>query len=309
VPPLVTALSATRGPAGMAVTITGAGLVKATGVTFGGTAAAFSRTQSNGVTRIVATAPVRSGGVIDVSVVNPTGTSPTDGTADDFTYQQPAPVLSAINPTSTSQDGGGTITVTGTDLTGASAVKVGTDMVTPNTVSDTSLTFTAPAHITGSVPVSVTTPGGTTGNRYLLYVAASVPTLTSLSPSTGATTATTTVVVTGTNLRSVTLGTTALSYTPLSSTTIRVFVKPRAAGAAALKIVTAGGSSNTLVFTAVAPVRPSIGTLSPAVGLTTAATVVTVNGIGFSGATRLSLGGRAMSFTRVSATQLRFTRS
>ena len=136
------------------------------------------------------------------------------------------------------------------------------------------------------------------------------PTLTSLSPSYGAATATATVVVTGTNLgnlRSVTLGSTSLSYPPLTSNTVRVFVKPRSAGAAGLRIVTAGGTSNALTLTAVAPVRPVITALNPAVGPVTAATPGTVTGVGFTGATRLSPGGRAMSFTRVSSTELRFT--
>ncbi|AGZ44593.1 IPT/TIG domain-containing protein [Actinoplanes friuliensis] len=310
VTPLVSALSATKGPAGTTVTITGAGLVKATRVAFGGTTATFTKNQNNGVTKLVATAPAHAAGLTDVTVTNPTGTSDSSGTADDFTYQPPPPALNALSPVSTSQDGGAVITLTGKNLSDATSIRVGTSVVTPDSVTDTSVRFTAPARSPGSVPVTITTPGGTSGSRYLLYVAASVPTLTTLSPSSGATTATTIVVITGTNLinlRSVMLGSTKLSYTPVNSTTIKVFVKPRAAGASALTITTAGGTSNTLTFTAVAPVRPVVSSLSPAVGLITASTPVTVTGTGFTGATRLSLGGRAMTFTRVSATQLRFT--
>ncbi|AGL19689.1 hypothetical protein L083_6179 [Actinoplanes sp. N902-109] len=310
VTPQVTALSTSKGSAGSAVTITGAGLAGATAVRFGGTPATFGKTVVNGVTRLAATAPARGAGPADVTVTNAAGTSDSSGTADDFTFSQPAPALTAITPSTTSKDGGATITLTGTDLTGATAVKVGTTVVTPATVADTSLTFVAPAHSSGNTPVTVVTPGGTSGARYLSYVSGSVPTISKLTPGTGASTTTTTVVVTGTNLtniRSVKLGTTTLSYTVVSTTSLKVFVKARTAGTASLVVTTAAGISNALPYTASRPAKPVIGSLSPAVGLTTASTTVTVNGTGFTAATRLSLGGRAMAFTRVSDTQLRFT--
>ncbi len=309
VTPQVTSLSTSKGAAGTSVTITGAGLARATAVRFGGTSATFTRSVTNGVTRLIASAPAREGGLVDVTVSGPGGTSDGSGTADDFTLSQAAPVLTAISPSSTSRAGGTLITLTGSNLSG-STVKVGTTVVTPSSVTATTVTFVAPARTTGNVPVTVTTAGGTSSSRYLLYVASGVPTLAKLSPASGATNATTTVVVTGTNLvniRSVKLGTTALSYTPVSSTSMKIFVKSRPAGGASLVVTTAGGTSNALTFTAVAPARPVIGTLSPAIGLTTTSTAVTINGTGFTGATRVSIGGRAVSFTRVSATQLRFT--
>jgi hypothetical protein len=310
VTPQVTALSTSKGPADASVTITGAGLADATAVKFGGTTATFSKTVANGVSRLVATAPAHAAGLTDVTVTNAAGTSDTGGTADDFTFTQPAPVLTAIAPGTTSQDGGATITLTGTNLIGTGAVKVGTTVVTPATVSNTGVTFVAPAHSSGNTPVSVTTAGGTSAYRYLSYVAGSVPTISKLTPGTGASTATTTVVVTGTNLtniRSVKLGTTTLSYTVVSTTSLRVFVKARSTGTASMIVTTAAGSSNALPYIAVKPAKPVIGSLSPAIGLTTASTGVTITGTGFTAATRVSLGGRAMSFTRISDTQLRFT--
>lgn len=309
VTPQVTSLSTSRGSAGTSVTITGAGLTRATAVRFGGTAASFSRSVTNGVTRLVAAAPAREGGLVDVTVTNPAGTSDTSGAADDFTLSQAAPVLSGMTPTTTSRDGGTVITLTGTNLSG-STVKVGTTTVTPRSVDATTVTFVAPARTTGNVPVTVTTAGGTSGYRYLTYVASGVPTLARLTPSSGATNVTTIVVVTGTNLvniRSVRLGSTSLSYTPVSATSMKIFVKARPAGGAALVVTTAGGTSNALTWTAVAPARPVIRTLSPAIGLTTTATAVTVSGSGFTGATRVTIGGRAVSFSRVSATTIRFT--
>jgi IPT/TIG domain-containing protein len=154
----------------------------------------------------------------------------------------------------------------------------------------------------------VITPSGNSGSTFT-YLAPSVPTITGLSPSSGLTNATTTVVVTGTNLGNVTkvlLGGTVCSYTMVNATTLKVFVPPRAAGPADLTITTGGGTSAPATWTSVAPAKPVIGTLSPAQGLAASTTTVTVTGSGFTGTTRISIGGRATTFTRVSSTKLTF---
>jgi hypothetical protein len=54
------------------------------------------------------------------------------------------------------------VTITGTNLTGATAVKFGGAAATSYTVnSATQVTATTPAHAAGAVDVAVTTPGGT----------------------------------------------------------------------------------------------------------------------------------------------------
>jgi hypothetical protein len=307
--PLVTGLSVTQGTAGTSVAITGSGLLKATGVSFGGSNASFTKSTVNGVTKLTATAPAHVAGTVDVAVTNPAGTS-ANTAADNYTYPAPLPVLSAISPTTGSSSGGATVKLTGTAFTGATAVKVGGSSADFTVNSDTAVTVTMPAHSLGTVSVTVTTTGGTTYGKNFTYVSADVPTVTSLSPSSGASTATTTVTVTGTNLTNVTkvsLGDTALSWTLVNATTLRIFVKARAAGSATLTITTSAGTSNGVTFSAVTPAKPVISLLTPATGLTTAATAVTVSGSGFTGATRLSLGGRAMSFQVVSATSITFS--
>ena len=393
--PQVTQLSVSRGTAGTSVTILGSGLARATGVTFGGTRASFTPSVVNGVTRLVAVAPARSGGPVAVAVTNPAGTS-ADTSADDFTYPQATPTISGLSPNSGTLRGGTTVTMTGADLGAATRVTIGGSTVIPSNVTDSSLTFVTPAASAGAVTVTVTTSGGTSsgarftylpvnapvitsvspntgranattqvvltgtnlddvtsvlvdgsstgfakvsatqirvnlparpagsvdlqvtspggtsvigsGSRFT-YVAAAVPAITSLSPSSGMNNVTTTVTVTGTNLSNVTrvtLGGTALSYTMKDSTTLLVFVKARAAGSASLVITTSGGTSNSVTFTAVAPSKPVISALSPALGLFNASTTVTISGSGFTGATRVSLGGAATTFTRVSDTRITF---
>ena len=60
-----------------------------------------------------------------MTVSTPGGTSATSA-ADEYTYI-PAPTVSKVEPTSGPAAGGTTVTITGTNLTGASEVKFGVD--------------------------------------------------------------------------------------------------------------------------------------------------------------------------------------
>ena len=76
---------------------------------------------------------------------------------------QPAPAITAISPQSGSIAGGTAVTITGTNLNAASAVKFGTVPAASFTVnSETEITATAPASLTPStVDLTVTTLAGT----------------------------------------------------------------------------------------------------------------------------------------------------
>lgn len=81
-----------------------------------------------------------------------------------MTTPQPAqaapPVVTGVSPASGA--GGTTVTITGTGLTGATSVGFGsTSRATPTAVTDTRLNAVAPPGPTGTVPVTVTTPAGT----------------------------------------------------------------------------------------------------------------------------------------------------
>ncbi len=81
-----------------------------------------------------------------------------------LTYGQlaiPVPTVTLINPTTGPAIGGVTVTITGSGFTGATAVDFGTTPATSyQVVSDTEVTATAPES-SGTVDVTVTTPGGT----------------------------------------------------------------------------------------------------------------------------------------------------
>lgn len=72
------------------------------------------------------------------------------------------PVVTGISPTSGSQNGGETITISGTNLNGVTDVKFGTVSATGLEVhSDTSLVCISPAQASGAVPITAINDVGT----------------------------------------------------------------------------------------------------------------------------------------------------
>jgi hypothetical protein len=157
----VTGLSATSGPVagGTALTATGTNLTGATTVSFGATSVAFTFVND---TTITTTSPAGSG-TVDVTVTTPGGTSATSS-ADQFTYTgapPPSPAVTSLSVTAGPAAGGTVLTITGTNLTGATAVAFGPWAAPTFTVNNaTSITVTSPAG-TATQDVTVTTPGGT----------------------------------------------------------------------------------------------------------------------------------------------------
>ncbi|MFJ1792965.1 IPT/TIG domain-containing protein [Kitasatospora griseola] len=160
--PTVTGLSPASGPraGGTSVTITGTNLLGATAVTFGSTPAASFTVNSD--TSITAVTLAHTAGAVDVTVTTASGTSAVV-TANQYTYLKPAPVVTGISPIRGDVAGGTTVTITGTDLDGATAVDFGSTAATSFTVnSPTSITVTTPAVSTArTVDVTVTTDTGT----------------------------------------------------------------------------------------------------------------------------------------------------
>lgn len=95
-----------------------------------------------------------------------------------FTTHFAPPTVTGISPMSGRTAGGTSVTITGTNFTGATAVKFGTTNATSYTVnSATQITATSPAGSIGTVDITVTTPGGTSGtvsgDRFSYYGTAS----------------------------------------------------------------------------------------------------------------------------------------
>ncbi|MES2834634.1 MAG: IPT/TIG domain-containing protein [Pseudomonadota bacterium] len=155
----------------------------------------------------VITAPVRgfAAGVYTVSIAstfaNPGGLTGAGATSNTYTVTPPAPSVSAVTAHAR-VTGGNSIVITGSDLTGATAVTFDGVNATSYVVnSNSQITAVAPAHAMGVVDIRVTTPGGTTANTAaddITYVAPPTASLV-FSPSSVVTLQNSTLTITLTN--------------------------------------------------------------------------------------------------------------
>lgn len=155
---------------GVLVTVTGTNLTGATSVTFGGVAAT-SVTVVNATT-VTAVAPAHALGTVDVVVGTPRGSATL---ANGYAYVSGS-TLTTISPSSGAASGGVGVTLTGTGLTGATAVTFGGVAATSvNVVNATTVTAVTPAHAVGAADVVIATPaGGATLASGYTYLATSV---------------------------------------------------------------------------------------------------------------------------------------
>ena len=199
----VTAVSPNSGPTagGTFVTISGTGFTNPATVTFGGVAATNVTVVLP--TQITATAPAQSAGVVDVQVTTAAGSSNVGVAGDRYTYTD-GPTVTSVSPNTGPSSGvpATFVTITGTNfIVGGSGmtVKFGSTATTNFTVtSTTTINVIAPAHSAGTVDVVVTTPGGSSpisAADQFTFEGATVPVVTSVSPSSGPTG--TVVVITG----------------------------------------------------------------------------------------------------------------
>jgi hypothetical protein len=206
-----------------------------------------------------------------------------------------------ISPNQGSTGGGTTVTITGTNLSNATAVNFGAKSATITANTPTSVTVTSPSGA-GTVPVTVTTPGGTSNPLSFFYVGA--PFKSSLSPVSGATAGGDTVTISGTGLSTATavnFGASAATPTVLSDSQLTVTVPAGAApGPVGVSVTTAGGTNNGLSYTYVD--APTITALSPASGPTSGGTAVTVTGTNLATTQQVTFDGAPAPFTVISDT-------
>ncbi|MYZ34786.1 MULTISPECIES: IPT/TIG domain-containing protein [unclassified Streptomyces] len=210
-----------------------------------------------------------------------------------------------ISPSQGSTGGGNTVTITGTNLAGATAVHFGSKLATITANTATSVTVIAPSG-TGTVGVTVTTPGGTSNPVTYFYVGA--PFKSGLSPVSGVTAGGNTVTITGTGLStatSVAFGTVTAVPTVVSDSQITVTVPEGvAAGPVGVSVTTAGGTNNGLSYTYID--GPTIGTPVPASGPVAGGTAVTLPGTDLATTQSVTVGGVAAPFAVISNTTLTF---
>jgi uncharacterized repeat protein (TIGR03803 family) len=191
-----------------------------------------------------------------------------------------------------SADVGAKTGILGHGFTGASEVTFsGGVAATFDIVSGTYLTATVPAGAL-SGPVTVTTPSGTfTVYRDFLVK----PQFEDFAPPSGVVGATVTITgVSLTQTASVTIGGKAAAFTVISDTEVTATVPAGAKTGDAISLTTAGGTASSAAKFVVEPEVTSFSPKSGPVG-----TSVTINGHSFTGATAVTFGGVAASFTVV----------
>jgi len=286
-PPVIQSFSPVSAKPGDIVVITGTNLGHATAVSFGGTAASTFTVMS----QTTINAAVYNGSSGSIAVTTPSGTSTLAG----FTFDG-VPTISSIFPTQAKT--GATVTISGNNLGGVTAVSFGgTPAASFTRVSPTAVTAVVGLGQSGSV--TVTAPGGTAQITGFTYSTA--PAITAFSPSHGKNAAT--ITITGANLSGATAvsfgGVAAKSFTVVSATTITAVVASGQTGVVAVK--TPSGTVSLAGFT-FDPV-PVITAFSPTVAK--AGATVNITGTGLSGVTSVTFGGlAAASFTIVSATSI-----
>lgn len=163
---------------GDVVTIRGAGfgnpgVSPTVGVTFGGVAAT-GVTHVDDTTLTVTTPPGAGLASITVSGNANAAALASNTLVGAFTFPggAAAPAITGVSPSSGSVSGGALVTITGTDLTGATAVTFGGVPAAFSVSGGTQITATTPAGVVGPVGVAVTTAAGTgTSPGAFAYVA------------------------------------------------------------------------------------------------------------------------------------------
>jgi hypothetical protein len=203
--------------------------------------------------------------------------------------------------------GGTTVTITGTDFTGATAVMFGTNAATSVVVvSATSITAVAPAGM-GTVDVTVTTPEGTsaivTADEYTY-----APTVTGLSPNHGPAFGGNDVTITGTGFADATgvtfNGISGTGFHVSSDTTIIVTAPASAVGGPVDVIVNTAADPSAAVDYTYAPV---VDTVAPTGGAAAGGTDVTITGTDFTGATAVNFGSHVGTIVSWTATVIHAT--
>ena len=223
------------------------------------------------------------------------------------------PIITTVSPASGPIAGGTAFTITGTNLTGATSVKVnGVAATSVVVVSPTTITAKSPTGTTGSTNVvanvAVSTLGGTV-TKASAFTFAAAPTITSVSPASGPLTAGTAFTITGTNFitgaTSVKVnGVAATSVVVVSATSITAKTPTGTAGAKSVAVTTVGGTATKAsAFTYIA--APTITAISPTSGPTSGNTAITITGTNLTGATSVKVNGvAATSVVVVSATSI-----
>ncbi|HMC04604.1 MAG TPA: HD domain-containing phosphohydrolase, partial [Actinomycetota bacterium] len=221
-----------------------------------------------------------------------------------------APVVNSVSPAS--GPSGIQVTISGSNFNGAKQIRFGNNVASPFTLNSaqTQITVTVPPG-TGTVPVTVTGPGGTSGSVPFTYVGPSIATV---SPLFGPPAGGTPVKLTGSNFTGTTKvlfgGQPARSFTVNSDGQITA-VSPPFFGVQEfdISVTTSVGTSKPAPNDQQFDYGPEItnnssASLTPDTGPWNGGTSVTIHGLNFGSSASVTFNGVAGQVTSISNTQI-----
>jgi hypothetical protein len=272
---------------GGTVVITGSGFssVAATGaVRFGSTVSPSYTVNATG-TKITATVPAASAGSANITVqTGVAGTATSRTFSRGYTYVSPPTIIAPATVPSGSILGGQSITITGTNFTGVTAVRFGAVNALSYTVSSsTSITAVAPPGAVGSSPViSVVTAGGSTSGGTFNYV--SGPSISGMAWESAS--STNKLTITGVNLLGANLtvaGSGSLVVDRTNSTATTLIATGVAQPTTTSALVTVTTTAGVATKGAVKPAITNVVWAAPG--------TLTITGTGLAGATAVAAAG------------------
>jgi hypothetical protein len=290
---------------GNRIGISGHNFTQVTQVRIGGVIATHVLVSSS--THLAVTVPAHRAGTVTVVVYTRAGRSAANA-ASEFTYHSTAYIGSA-SASAGPVSGGTRITFQGKGLTRVTSVAFGSVVVTPNRRSATTLIVFAPRHSARKVTLAFRLGGGLlVQSPAPSFTFLERPTLDSVSPSAGATTAGQTVTLHGSNFTSTTqviFGSTFASHVKVSSSGKLTAVTPNhAATGVAVRVKTRGGTSASAVHYSFLP-KPTISAVSPSVVPAKSGTTVMLTGSSLAQAKSVKFGGQSgTSITQVSSSRI-----
>ena len=233
---------------GTTVRIIGENFQDGATVTIGGTAANVIFISP---TELAVEVPAGTAGSADVVVTNPDGKSST--LVGGFTYIEPPPTLTRVEPDEDMVTGGATVKIVGANFQDGTTVTIGGNAASNVIfVSSTELTVEAPAGTVGSADVVVTNPDGKSSTLVdgFTYIEPPPPTLTSVDPDNDIVTGGAKVQIIGANFQAgatVTIGgNAALNVIFVSPSELTVMAPAGTAGSADVVVTNPDGKSSTL---------------------------------------------------------------
>jgi uncharacterized protein (TIGR03437 family) len=262
--PQIASLSPASGSPGTSVSlsIAGSNLSSVTGVQFSPSTGITVSNVNSTASQVTATVTISASapaGQVGVSVTSSAGSSNSLA----FTILAPGPQITALSPTSGSQGSSVALSITGSNLSGVTAVQFSPSTgITVSNVNSTASQVTATVTISANAPagqvnVSVTSSAGSS-NSLAFTILAPGPQITALSPASGLQGNSVALSIAGSNLS----GVTAVQFSPstgitvsnvnstASQVTATVTISANApAGQVSVSVTSSAGTSNSLAFT------------------------------------------------------------